>query len=110
MVPGNLNCPESVVAAAVYYCFRCLLPEESPSCSGLFRRLKIITKPRSILNAERPAAVAAGNVETSTRLVDLIFGALAQILPEQIPAASQGTMNNIALGRIDPASGALGLL
>jgi N-methylhydantoinase B len=105
MVPGNLNCPESVVAAAVYYCFRCLLPEESPSCSGLFRRLKILTKPRSILNAERPAAVAAGNVETSTRLVDLIFGALAQILPEQIPAASQGTMNNIALGRIDPASG-----
>jgi len=106
MVRGNLNCPESVVAAAVYYCFRCLLPEESPSCSGLFRRLKIKTKPRSILNAERPAAVAAGNVETSTRLVDLIFGALAQILPEQIPAASQGTMNNIALGRIDPASGA----
>ena len=106
MVPGNLNCPESVVAAAVYYCFRCLLPDESPSCSGLFRRLKIKTKPRSILNAERPAAVAAGNVETSTRLVDLIFGALAQILPEQIPAASQGTMNNIALGQIDPASGA----
>ena len=105
MVPGNLNCPESVVAAAVYYCFRCLLPDESPSCSGLFRRLKIKTKSRSILNAERPAAVAAGNVETSTRLVDLIFGALAQLLPEQIPAASQGTMNNIALGRIDPVSG-----
>lgn len=105
MVPGNLNCPESVVAAATYYCFRCLLPDESPSCSGLFERLKIKTRPGSILNAKRPAAVAAGNVETSTRLVDLIFGALAQALPEKIPAASQGTMNNIALGRIDPESG-----
>ncbi|MBK52080.1 MAG: 5-oxoprolinase [Gammaproteobacteria bacterium] len=105
MVRGNLNCPESVVAAAVYYCFRCLLPEESPSCSGLFQRLKVKTKRGSILNAKRPAAVAAGNVETSTRLVDLIFGALAQALPEKIPAASQGTMNNVAMGRVDPESG-----
>ena len=105
MVPGNLNCPESVVAAAAYYCFRCLLPEESPACEGLFRRLHIATSPGSILNAERPAAVAAGNVETSTRLVDLVFGALSQALPELIPAASQGTMNNIAMGRIDAESG-----
>ncbi len=100
-VAGNLNCPESVVAAAGYYCFRCLMPDEAPACSGLFRRIHIKTTPGSIVNAERPAAVAAGNVETSTRLVDLVFGALAQALPQRIPAASQGTMNNIAMGRID---------
>ena len=106
MVPGNLNCPESVVAAAAYYCFRCLMPDEAPVCEGLFRRIRLKTRPGSILNARRPAAVAAGNVETSTRLVDLVFGALAQALPNQIPAASQGTMNNIAMGRIDEATGA----
>ncbi len=104
MVPGNLNCPEAVVAAAVFYCFRCLMPEESPSCEGLFRRIHIETQAGSILNARRPAAVAAGNVETSTRLVDLVFGALAQAVPDRIPAASQGTMNNIAMGRIDNAT------
>ncbi len=105
MVAGNLNCPESVVAAAVFYCFRCLLPDEAPACDGLFRRIKIKTKPGSIVNARRPAAVAAGNVETSTRLVDLVFGSLAQALPDRIPAASQGTMNNIAVGHIDDATG-----
>lgn len=104
-VPGNLNCPEAVVAAASYYCFRCLMPADVPACAGLFRRIKLKTRKGSIVNAHRPAAVAAGNVETSTRLVDLVFGALAQALPEQIPAASQGTMNNVAMGYIDPDSG-----
>lgn len=104
MVPGNLNCPEAVVAAAVFYCFRCLMPDESPSCEGLFRRIHLKTESGSIVNARRPAAVAAGNVETSTRLVDLVFGALSQAVPDRIPAASQGTMNNIAMGRIDAAS------
>lgn len=98
MVPGNLNCPESVVAAAAYYCFRCLLPPEAPSCAGLFRRIKLRTRPGSIVSAQRPAAVAAGNVETSTRLVDVVLGALASALPERIPAASQGSMNNLAMG------------
>ena len=105
-VPGNLNCPESVVAAAAYYCFRCLMPEEAPACAGLFTRIKLNTRRGSVVNACRPAAVAAGNVETSTRVVDLIFGALAQALPKQIPAASQGTMNNVAMGCIDASSGA----
>lgn len=100
-VAGNLNCPESVVAAAGYYCFRCLMPDEAPACEGLFRRIHIKTVTGSIVNAERPAAVAAGNVETSMRLVDLVFGALAQALPDRIPAAGQGTMNNIAMGHID---------
>ena len=104
-VRGNLNCPEPVVAAAAFYCFRCLFPEQAPVCDGLFRPLRLITRKGSVLNAHSPAAVAAGNVETSMRLVDLIFGALAQALPERIPAASQGTMNNVAMGNADAASG-----
>ena len=104
-VRGNLNCPESVVAAAAYYCFRCLMPDEAPACEGLFHSINIKTRLGSIVNAQRPAAVAAGNVETSTRIVDLIFGALAQAVPEQIPAASQGTMNNVAMGHIDHSTG-----
>ncbi len=97
-VPGNLNCPLSVVAAAAYYCFRCLMPAEAPACAGLFRRIIIRAPVGSIVNAERPAAVAAGNVETSMRLVDVVFGALAGAMSGHIPAASQGTMNNIAMG------------
>lgn len=104
-VAGNLNCPESVVAAAAFYCIRCLLPGDPPACEGLFRRIHLQTRPGSIVNANRPAAVAAGNVETSSRLVDLVFGALAKALPDRIPAASQGTMNNVAMGRIDEEAG-----
>jgi N-methylhydantoinase B len=105
-VAGNLNCPESVVAAAAFYCVRCLLPEDPPACEGLFRRIHMQTRAGSIVNANRPAAVAAGNVETSSRLVDLVFGALAKALPDRIPAASQGTMNNVAMGHIDDETGA----
>lgn len=104
-VAGNLNCPESVVAAAAFYCIRCLLPGDPPACEGLFRRIHLRTRTGSIVNANRPAAVAAGNVETSSRLVDVVFGALAKALPNRIPAASQGTMNNVAMGRIDNESG-----
>jgi N-methylhydantoinase B len=105
-VRGNLNCPESVAAAAAYYAFRCLMPDQIPACDGAFRRVHLVTREGSLLNALRPAAVAAGNVETSTRLVDVIFGALAQALPDKIPAASQGSMNNVAMGHIDSHSGA----
>ena len=104
-VAGNLNCPESVVAAAAFYCVRCLLPGDPPACEGLFRRIHLQTRAGSIVNANRPAAVAAGNVETSSRLVDLVFGALAKALPDRIPAASQGTMNNVAMGHIDHEAG-----
>jgi N-methylhydantoinase B len=104
-VRGNLNCPESVAAAAAFYAFRCLMPDQTPACDGAFRRVHLVTREGSLLNALRPAAVAAGNVETSTRLVDVIFGALAQALPDRIPAASQGSMNNVAMGHIDSHSG-----
>ena len=95
---GNVNCPLSVTAAAVYYAFRCLMPPGTPACAGSLRPLEIAVPEGSLLNARRPAAVAAGNVETSTRVVDAVLGALAQALPDRIPAASQGTMNNLALG------------
>lgn len=97
-VAGNINCPLSVAAAAVYYVFRCLMPDEVPVCAGLFRPISLSAPEACLLNARRPAAVAAGNVETSMRITDAVLGALAQAAPELIPAASQGTMNNIAMG------------
>lgn len=97
-VAGNINCPLSVAAAAVYYAFRCLMPPQTPACAGAFRSIRIEAPSGCLLNANRPAAVAAGNVETSTRVVDVILGALAGILPDVIPAASHGSMNNVAMG------------
>ncbi len=97
-VAGNINCPLPVTAAGVYYVFRCLMPVHTPACAGSFRNINIVAPAGCLLNAHRPAAVAAGNVETSSRVVDVVMGALACALPERIPAASQGTMNNIAMG------------
>lgn len=97
-VKGNINCPISVTAAAVYYVFRCLMPEQTPACAGAFDFIRMMAPEGSLVNACYPAAVAAGNVETSTRVVDVILGALSKAIPERIPAASQGTMNNIAMG------------
>ncbi|RLJ18115.1 5-oxoprolinase [bacterium endosymbiont of Escarpia laminata] len=97
-VPGNINCPFSVAAAAVYYVFRCLMPPQTPACAGTFRPIELQAPAGSLLNARRPAAVAAGNVETSSRVVDAVLGALAQVIPAYIPAASHGSMNNLAMG------------
>ena len=97
-VAGNINCPLSVAAAAVFYVFRCLMPEQLPACAGIFRPIQLRAPAGCLLNAKRPAAVAAGNVETSTRIVDVVLGALAQALPDRIPAASHGSMNNVAMG------------
>lgn len=104
-VPGNINCPRSVAAAAVYYVFRCLMPDDVPVCAGLFRPIALSVPEGSLLNANRPAAVAAGNVETSMRATDAVLGALAQAVPELIPAAGHGSMNNVALGNADPSLG-----
>jgi len=103
-VEGNINCPLPVVAAAVYYVFRCLMPDYAPACAGLFRPIQLSAPEGSIVNARPPAAVAAGNVETSTRIVDVVLGALEQALPDRIPAASQGSMNNIAMGARQPGN------
>lgn len=97
-VNGNINCPKSVTAAAVYYVFRCLMGDDTPSCMGSFRPISIHTDTGSLVDATFPAAVAAGNVETSSRIVDVLFAALAQACPDRIAACSQGSMNNIAMG------------
>ncbi len=97
-VEGNINCPLSVAVAAVYYVFRCLMPPQTPACAGSFRAISVTAPEGSLLNARRPAAVAAGNVETSSRVVDVVIGALALAMPERMAAASQGTMNNLAMG------------
>jgi len=97
-VAGNVNCPLSVAAAGVYYVFRCLMPPQTPACAGVFRNISLSAPKGSLVNARFPAAVAAGNVETSTRVVDVIMGALAQAIPEQMAAASHGSMNNLAMG------------
>lgn len=104
-VKGNINCPLSVAAAAVYYVFRCLMPDNTPACAGAFRHIEIKAPEGCLLNACRPAAVAAGNVETSTRVVDVVMGALAQAIPSAIPAASHGSMNNVAMGSAASQSG-----
>jgi N-methylhydantoinase B len=97
-VGGNLNCPMPVTAAAVFYVFRCLMPAHTPACHGALQGVTIKAPRGCLVNAVPPAAVAAGNVETSSRIVDAVCGALAQALPGQIAAASQGTMNNLAMG------------
>jgi N-methylhydantoinase B len=102
-VTGNVNCPLSVAAAAVFYCFRCLLPDSTPACAGVFSAITLKAPLGSLVNATRPAATAAGNVETSMRIVDVVLGALSQALPDKIPAASQGTMNNVAMGNHNTA-------
>lgn len=103
---GPVNAPRAVVESAVLYCFRCLAPPDMPASAGAFAPLQIVVPEGCLLNPRPPAPVAGGNVETSQRVVDVVFGALAQALPERIPAASAGTMNNWTFGgvRADGAS------
>jgi N-methylhydantoinase B len=102
---GGVNAVPPVVEAACYYVFLTLLAEDYPINQGCFRPLQVLTREGSLLNPRFPAPVAAGNVETSQRLVDVVLGALAQALPGLIPAASQGTMNNLAFGGVNPETG-----
>ena len=97
-VPGNINCPIPVTAAGVFYVLRCLMPRQTPNCAGCLAPISLDIPAGSLLNPRPGAAVAAGNVETSSRIVDAVCGALAQACPQQIPAAAQGTMNNLAMG------------
>ncbi len=93
-----VNSVKSVVMSATAYVFQCLVGEGHPINQGSYRPLQIKTRQGSIVDASSPAPVAAGNVETSQRIVDVLLGALAQAVPELIPAASCGSMNNIAIG------------
>jgi N-methylhydantoinase B len=97
-VPGPLNAVYAVTLSAVVYAFRLLLAEDAPTNHGLYLPLEVVAPDGSLLNARPPRAVAAGNVETSQRIVDVVLGALAQALPGRIPAASAGTMSNVLFG------------
>jgi N-methylhydantoinase B len=104
-VQGAINAVEAITVSACFYVFRCLLREDVPAAAGLMRPIEVIAPPGSIVNARPPAAVAGGNVETSQRIVDVLLKALAQAIPDRIPAAAAGTMNNLTIGGIDPRSG-----
>lgn len=98
---GCVNAVEAVTRSAAFYVVRCLIGEHVPVNSGCMEPVIVRVPEGTILRPFAPAAVAAGNVETSQRVVDALFGALAQLAPDRIPAASQGTMNNLTLGGYD---------
>jgi len=98
---GSVNAVYAITLSAVYYVFRALLGLDVPNNSGCLAPVKVIAPAGSIVNAQSPAPVAGGNVETSQRIVDTLFGALAQAAPASVPAASQGTMNNVTIGGYD---------
>ena len=102
---GSVNAVKAIADSAVFYVFRCLVADQVPATSGLLRPIRIIAPERTIVNARPPCAVAGGNVETSQRIVDTLLRALARAVPARIPAASQGTMNNLTLGGRDTRPG-----
>ena len=104
-VEGSVNANYAVAVSATTYVFRCLVREDIPYTAGVMRPLEVIAPVGSVVNAQPPAAMAAGNVETSQRITDVVLGALAQAAPELIPAASSGTMNNITFGGMDRLRG-----
>jgi N-methylhydantoinase B len=104
-VRSSINAVYAITYSAVYYVFRCLLPEQAPATAGIMRPIEVIAPEGTIVNASLPAPVAGGNVETSQRIVDVVLKALAQAAPDRIPAASSGTMSNLTIGGIDPRTG-----
>ena len=101
-VQGAINAVEAITVSACFYVFRCLVREDVPATAGLMRPIEVIAPAGTVVNARPPAAVAGGNVETSQRIVDVLLRALAQAIPDRIPAAASGTMNNLTIGGIDP--------
>ncbi|MGC2259271.1 MAG: hydantoinase B/oxoprolinase family protein [Candidatus Sulfotelmatobacter sp.] len=104
-VAGSINAVEAITYSACFYVFRCLLDDDVPATAGLMRPIAVIAPAGTIVNARPPAAVAGGNVETSQRIVDVLLRALSQAIPDRIPAAASGTMNNLTIGGIDPRTG-----
>src|ERR687893_2607924 len=97
-VRGNVNCPLAVTRSACYFALRVLLPKDVPANAGTYAPLGITAPKGSLVNAGYPAAVVAGNVETSNRIADTVLAALARFAPGEIPAQGQGTMNNLVIG------------
>ena len=93
---GNLNCPLAVTKSACYFVVRCLTEPDLPASGGPFAPVTVFAPEGCLVNARRPAAVVAGNTETSSRIVDVVLAAFGELL--LVPAAGQGTMNNLALG------------
>ena len=106
-VSGSMNAVYAITLSAVYYVFRCLVGLDIPNNSGCLEPIQIIAPEGSVVNARHPAPVAGGNVETSQRIVDVLLGALSQANPHLVPAASQGTMNNLTIGGWDSEKGTL---
>jgi N-methylhydantoinase B len=104
-VPGPLNAVYSVTLSAVYYVVRCVTDPSIPANAGCFKPIQVKAPSGTIVNAEPPAPVAGGNVETSTRIVDVTLKAFSSIIPERVCAACQGTMNNVTIGGVDPRTG-----
>jgi N-methylhydantoinase B len=100
-VEGAINAVEAITFSACFYVFRCLLRDDVPATAGLMKPIRVIAPAGTIVNAKPPAAVAGGNVETSQRIVDVLLRALAKAMPDKIPAAASGTMNNLTIGGID---------
>ena len=103
-VSGSANAVYAITYSACFYVLRCLLAEDAPATAGLMYPVTVLAPERTVVNARPPAAVAAGNVETSQRIVDVLLKALAQAAPQRVPAASYGTMSNLTIGGIDPRS------
>lgn len=97
-VRGGVNAVLAVTRSAAYYAFLCLCDPRPPVNAGCFGCIKVIAPQGTVVNAERPAPVAGGNVETSQRIVDVCLAALAQAAPGKVPANAQGTMNNLTIG------------
>jgi N-methylhydantoinase B len=95
-VAGNLNCPLSVTRSACFYVVRCLTAPDLPASGGAFVPVRVRAPEGCLVNAQPPAAVVAGNTETSSRITDVVFAAFGQALP--VPAQGQGTMNNVVVG------------
>jgi N-methylhydantoinase B len=97
-IAGNINAVEAVTRSCLYYAVRVATDPTIPANGGCYRPVSLYAPRGSLVNAEPPAAVAAGNVETSQRIADVLLGALAQAAPDRVPAAGQGTMNNVLIG------------
>ncbi len=102
---GGVNANLAITLSATLYAFRCLVTEDVLYNAGISRPITVVAPAGTVVNAKHPSAVAGGNVETSQRITDVVLGALAQALPHVIPAASQGTMNNVTLGGTNPVTG-----
>ena len=102
---GSVNAIYAITLSAVFYTFRCIAGADVPANAGCLEPIRVIAPEGTVVNAKFPAAVAGGNVETSQRIVDVLLGALAQACPDQIPAASSGTMNNLTIGGYDDSHG-----